>query len=483
MVASYVDERYAPVRAEVTEFDLPVRGTIPEWLDGRYLRNGPNPIAQVRPDEYNWFTGDGMVHGIRISGGRALWYRNRWVDSEVTSRALHRSAPPEHGRSPLHGPSANTNVIGFAGRTLALVEAGVACAELSYDLDTVDVCDFDGTVRGGYTAHPIEEPGTGELHAVSYHFGRGDTVLYTVIGPDGRLRRKLPIRVGGSPMMHAFSLTPDFVVIYDLPVTFDVRSAVTANIARPLRPFAALALSATIGRVRLPRPVLNRVPATRAGSFPYRWDHRYPPRVGLVPRRGDPTPMWLDVEPCYVFHPVNATSEGGKVVVDLVVHERVFDADRTGPSEGRPRLERWHLDPLVSSRVRRTRLGDENVEFPRFDERYTASLHHDCWLVVGSDDLSGEHRLVRSDRAHGIQAMRDFGPRSAVGEFVFHPEAPDSPEGHGVVMGLVTNLAENSTELRILDARTLEDQASIALPRRVPAGFHGNWVPDAAATL
>lgn len=284
-------------------------------------------------------------------------------------------------------------------------------------------------------------------------------------------------------MMHAFSLTPDFVVIYDLPVTFDVRSAVTANIARPLRPFAALALSATIGRVRLPPPVLNRVPATRAGSFPYRWDHRYPPRVGLVPRRGDPTPMWLDVEPCYVFHPVNAASEGGKVVVDLVVHERVFDADRTGPSEGRPRLERWHLDPLVSSRVRRTRLGDENVEFPRFDERHTASLHHDCWLVVGSDDLSGEHRLVRSDRAHGIQAMRDFGPRSAVGEFMFHPEAPDSPEGHGVVMGLVTNLAENSTELRILDARTLEDQASIALPRRVPAGFHGNWVPDAAATL
>ncbi|CAM2966371.1 carotenoid oxygenase family protein [Prescottella defluvii] len=483
MVASYVDERYAPVRAEVTEFDLPVQGAIPEWLDGRYLRNGPNPIADVRPDEYNWFTGDGMVHGIRLSGGRALWYRNRWVDSEVTSKALHRSAPPEQGRSPLHGPSANTNVIGFAGRTLALVEAGVACAELSYDLDTVDVCDFDGTVRGGYTAHPIEEPETGELHAVSYHFGRGDTVLYTVVGPDGRLRRKVPIRVGGSPMMHAFSLTRDYVVIYDLPVTFDVRSAVTANVARPLRPFAALALSATIGRVRVPGPVLNRLPPTRAGSFPYRWDSRYPPRVGLVPRRGDPTPLWLEVEPCYVFHPVNATSDDGKVVVDLVVHERVFDADRTGPSEGHPRLERWHLEPRVSNRVRRTRLGDEHVEFPRFDERFTTSLHHDCWLVVGSDDLSGEHRLIRSDRTRGVQAMRDFGPRSAVGEFVFHPEAPDAPEGHGVVMGLVSDLGLKSTELRILDARTLEDQASIALPQRVPAGFHGNWIPDTASAL
>lgn len=478
MATSFVDERYAPVRAEVTEFDLPVRGTIPDWLDGRYLRNGPNPIADMAPDEYNWFTGDGMVHGVRLSGGHALWYRNRWVDSEVTSAALHRPAPPERGRSPLHGPSANTNVIGFAGKTLALVEAGVACAELSYDLDTVDVCDFDGTVRGGYTAHPLVDPETGELHAVSYHFGRGDAVLHTVIGPDGRLRRRVPIRVGGSPMMHAFSLTRDYVVVYDLPVTFDVRSVVTAHVARPLRPLAALALGAAIGRVRVPGPVMDRLPSARAGSFPYRWNERYPARVGLIPRHGDPTPHWLEVEPCYVFHPVNAASADGRVVVDLVVHERVFDADRTGPSEGRPRLERWELNPRVSCRVRRTRLADEHVEFPRFDERFTASRHHDCWLVVGSDDLSGEHRLIRTDSTHGVAAMRDFGPHSSVGEFVFHPESPDSPEGHGVVMGLVTDLATSSTELRILDARTLEDRAAVALPQRVPAGFHGNWIPD-----
>ncbi len=139
MVASYVDERYALGARRGDRVRPSVRGTIPECLDGRYLRNGPNPIAQVRPDEYNWFTGDGMVHGIRISGGRALWYRNRWVDSEVTSRALHRSAPPEHGRSPLHGPSANTNSSASRGAHPRPVEAGVACAELSYDLDTVDV--------------------------------------------------------------------------------------------------------------------------------------------------------------------------------------------------------------------------------------------------------------------------------------------------------------------------------------------------------
>ena len=233
----------------------------------------------------------------------------------------------------------------------------------------------------------------------------------------------------------------------------------------------------------MPRPVLNRLPPTRAGSFPYRWDSRIRPASGRVPRHGDPTPLWLEVERCYVFHPVNATSDDGKVVVDLVVHERVFDADRTGPSEGRPRRSAG-IEPRVSNRVRRTRLGDEHVEFPRFDERFTTSLHHDCWLVVGSDDLSGEHRLIRSDRAHGVQAMRDFGPRSGGRESSCSTQAPDAPEGHGVVMGLVSDLGSKSTELQILDARTLQGSGVDRAARNgYPPVFHGNWIPDTASAL
>ncbi|HET6192143.1 MAG TPA: carotenoid oxygenase family protein [Trebonia sp.] len=35
-------------------------GSIPGDLDGRLLRVGPDPIA---PENYNWFTGNGIVHG------------------------------------------------------------------------------------------------------------------------------------------------------------------------------------------------------------------------------------------------------------------------------------------------------------------------------------------------------------------------------------------------------------------------------------
>src|SRR5262249_16818632 len=153
---------------ERTVLDLPVTGRIPEHLDGRYLRNGPNPAAEVDPAAYHWFLGDGMVHGIRIRDGRAEWYRNRWVRSPQVATALGESYDQDRGSAPLTGLGANTNVIGHAGRTLALMEGGWATQELTEELGTVGCHDFDGTLPGGYTAHPKRDPGTGELHAVSY---------------------------------------------------------------------------------------------------------------------------------------------------------------------------------------------------------------------------------------------------------------------------------------------------------------------------
>src|SRR5437764_4417827 len=91
---SYLRGNFAPVSDEVTAEDLPVSGRIPDELRGRYLRNGPNPV-EPDPATYHWFTGTGMVHGIRLEGGGARWYRNRFVRGDDTGS---------------FGP--NTNVIG-----------------------------------------------------------------------------------------------------------------------------------------------------------------------------------------------------------------------------------------------------------------------------------------------------------------------------------------------------------------------------------
>ena len=481
MTNRYLEGEFAPVEREYTLTDLEVAGTIPGYLDGRYLRNGPNPIGEIDPELYHWFVGDGMVHGIRIRDGKAEWYRNRWVRGPQTARALGETAPAGDFR--LSGIGANTNVIGHAGKTLALIESGVTNMELTDELDTVGACDFDGTLTGGYTAHPKRDPETGELHAVSYSMYRGNTVQYSVIGTDGKARRTVDIEVAGSPMMHDMSLTEKHVVFYDLPVTFDAAQAATMTVPRGLRLPARMLLSALIGKVRIPDPVSARQPrgSSTDRRFPYSWNPGYPARVGVMPRDGDNSDVrWFDVEPCYVFHPMNAYDDGDTVVLDVVRHPKMFDTEHLGPNEGPPTLDRWTVD-LADGKVRESRVDDRGQEFPRVDERLVGKRHRYGYAPTVGEGTSGNDVLLKHDLVGGNAQARSFGAQKALGEFVFHPSSPDAAEDDGVLMGYIYDRATDRSELAILDAQTLDDVASIKLPHRVPAGFHGNWVPTPAA--
>lgn len=479
----YLEGNFAPVTQEQTLTELAVTGSIPEHLDGRYLRNGPNPIREVDPAAYHWFMGDGMVHGVRLRDGRAEWYRNRWVRSPGAAATLGevRRDGRQH-RAGVEVLGANTNVMGHAGRTLALIEGGNATYELTDELDTVGPCDFDGTLPGGYTAHPKRDPATGELHAVSYFFCRGNTVQYSVIGTDGRARRTVDIDVTGSPMMHDFSLTRHHVVLYDLPVTFDTRQAARASVPPLLRRPAQLVLSAIIGRVRVPDPIaamaMSGVEAN--AGLPYRWDRTYPARVGVMPREGGNADVrWFDVEPCYVFHPLNAYDDGETIVLDVVRHPKMFDTDLHGPNEGSPTLDRWTVD-VNAGKVREDRLDDRPQEFPRIDERLVGRRHRYGYTPEVARGLEQGRVLFKHDLQRGQTTVREFGRSKEIGEFVFEPSAPDAAEDDGVLMGFVYDRAESRSDLMILDAAGLETLATVHLPVRVPNGFHGNWIPSSA---
>jgi len=97
--------------------------------------------------------------------------------------------------------------------------------------------------------------------------------------------------------------------------------------------------------------------------------------------------------------------------------------------------------------------------------------------VLGSDSL-----LLRHDFERGTCETRSFGPGAQLGEAVFVPQGDDAAEGDGWVLTLVYDAAQATSGLWILDAEDLagDPQAVIELPQRVPAGFHGNWVPDPA---
>ena len=76
----YLAGNYAAVESEVTAHDLAVVGEIPVELEGRWLRNGPNPESVGDPALHHWFLGTGMVHGVRLRGGKGRsGIRNRFV--------------------------------------------------------------------------------------------------------------------------------------------------------------------------------------------------------------------------------------------------------------------------------------------------------------------------------------------------------------------------------------------------------------------
>lgn len=163
----FLQGNFAPITVETTAFDLAVRGMIPEEFEGRLLRIGPNPIGMQRNEHFHWFTGTGMAHGLRLGGGKAEWYRNRFVIDGLNAPALDRPDLP----GPRNGTGfnvANTNVVDMGGRTYAIVEAGGLPVELTYALESVTRSNLGGSLDHGFVAHPKLDPGTGQLHAVTY---------------------------------------------------------------------------------------------------------------------------------------------------------------------------------------------------------------------------------------------------------------------------------------------------------------------------
>ena len=201
----------------------------------------------------------------------------------------------------------------------------------------------------------------------------------------------------------------------------------------------------------------------------------------MLPRAGTAADVrWLDVEPCYVFHAVNAYESGGQVVVEAVRHRRVFDADRLSPAESAPTLWRWTLDPARGV-VDERQLDDAVMEFPRMDDRFKGAPHRYSFAVSmrpGSCGVLAGPALVRHDARTGATEHHRFGPGRQTGEAVFVPRAPDAPEADGWLLSFVYDAADDRSALVVLDTADFGGPpvAEVRLPVRVPHGFQAGWI-------
>ncbi len=424
----------APVADEVDVFDLPVEGRIPDELHGQLIRNGPNPYdgAFTGATMLDWWVAPSMLHAIAIDGGRARWYRNRWVHNDAW--ATH------HRRSPLPGIGVNTNVnvIANGDRILALGE-GAPPVEIDRELNTIGAVTFDGALPNGMTAHPKLDPATGDLR-----FFRADwQEPYLQLGSVSRgqtVNHLRDVPLDRPVMMHDFATTERFDLVLDLNVVYD---------------FSLLE---------------HGVP------IPLRWDDEHRTRIGAVAKDGANT-IWFDIQPCFVQHVVNAYENGDLLVLDAVRYPhflRFDDARSTHTPNPLGVLWRFELD-LKTGSVVETQLDDRAVELPRIDDRRIGIEHRQLYAVEQPTDA--EMRGVRSyDLRTGEQDRFDVPPGDQNSEPVFVPSSIAGDRGWLLVC--VYRAERDATDVVVLDAFDLSapPEATIRLPRRIPAGFHGAWI-------
>jgi len=426
----WLRDNFAPTFEERTESDLKVIGQIPESLQGTLLRNGANPQSG---ESAHWFLGNGMLHGVRIEAGQAKWYRNRYVKTPLY---LKPDGDVMDGLGDMTMSAANTNVIHHAGKIMAL-EEGHWPFVVSNELETVGPNNYGGKLEGAMTAHPKICPETGELLAFSYGM-TPPYLTYLRASASGELLQTEQIEVPGATMIHDFNVTRNFVIFMDLPAVWNFEGMATTGL-----------------------PIL--------------WDESYGARLGVMPRNGgNADVVWYEIDPCYVFHPLNAYENGDKIVIDVC---RMDDTMKPG-SSAPPMLYRWTIDQ-ASGRVTETQLDDRVVDFPRVADAVVGLKHQFGYCAAFAGSAPYGEGLIKYDLEAGTSEYRHLdGGQASEAVFVKDPTA--SGEDGGFLLSYVYQPEIDQSEVLILNAQDMlgEPVARIQIPARVPAGFHGNWIGD-----
>ena len=214
------------------------------------------------------------------------------------------------------------------------------------------------------TAHPHVDPDTGGMAFFGYDVFGPPFLRYHELDATGTLVHSTEIEIPRATMQHDFGVTAGRVVFLDLPVVFDIDLAMGGS------------------------------------RMPFRWDPEAGARIGILDRGEEGTGVrWIGLDPCYVFHVMNAFDDGADVVLDVCRFEKTFDTE-PGQLVGSPlpTLERWRVDP-VQGRITITQLDDRAVEFPRIDDTLAGRPYRYgyCVEIDLTEDTESFEGLVRYD--------------------------------------------------------------------------------------
>lgn len=464
---------FQTLTTEVDVDALPVQGTIPDWLAGTLVRNGPALFDTPRRSYRHWFDGQAMLHRFSFEGG-VVSYANRALDTPASQsvRDQGRISFAEFATDPcasLFGrfftrfhrkPSANANVnvARMGNKYVALTETPIPVEFDPATLQTVGVVGYTDDLGGMVTtAHPHADPATGDLVSFTLAFGRRSE--YRLYRQAGGLRRGLfatvPADLPG--YLHSFAITERHVVLMIFPLVVNPLSFVLHG-----------------------RPFIEN----------YRWRPELGTRIVVIDSTSGEVRTDTTTAPCFAFHHINAYESGEQLVIDLcafpdasVIDALYVDKLRANRPVPVARPTRFTVTPATGD-VRIRQLTVEPLELPRIAYGSHNGRPYRYAYGCGSEDASGANfldQLVKLDVDTGqVQTWHAEGCHP--GEPVFVPAPGGAAEDDGVLLSVVLDVAAGISFLLVLDASTCTERARAAVPHAIPFGFHGQFTrPHGAA--
>lgn len=452
--------------SEFTLRNIPITGSMPSWLGGSLLRNGPAKF-EVGSTQFNhWFDGLAMLHAFSFAGGKVS-YANRFLRSSAWDAWQERGRIEysEFGTDPCRSifsgvssqslpipiiapvPNANVSIEHWAGRFRALTEMPVP---VRFDSTTLNTLGVDPGAAGQMgTAHPHHDPVTKERFSYeTVLVGKTGVNVYVEKGTSKRLLAFIP--QAKPRYMHSFSLTKRYVILFTQPFEVDPASFLSGTAKPIIEHFAWNSKEAATVKV------IDRVKGGVAASF--------------------------DISPFFVFHHINAyESSSSRIVLDVSGHtdasiinalylRNLRSADQRMP---RITIRRVSLD-MRSKRASISPLSDTDLELPRINyDHYNQKAYRYAYGIGQQGANSGfVDRLAKIDVKTGsAKFWRE--PGCYPGEPVFVPRPNATREDDGVVLSVVLDTNRGSSFLSIIEGSSFTERARARVPHIIPFGFHG----------
>ena len=466
--------------SQLTEDDYwieDIEGEIPRDLTGTLFRNGPGLFEIAGTPIRHPFDGDGMIAAFTFGNDGRVHFRNKFIRTEgfvqeqATGKMIYRGVfgtqrPGGWWKNAFDlrlKNIANTNVIYWGEKLLALWEAAEPHRLDPKTLETIGLDYLDGVLKTGdaFSAHPWVDPSC-ELDNnqpclvnFSIKTGLSSTITLFELNPDGKLLRRHSHTIPGFAFIHDFAITPHYAIFLQNAVSFN-----------PL-PF-----------------LFGFNGAGECVSF----QPSKPARLILIPR----TPPYdavktMEIQAGFVFHHGNAFESDGKVYLDSICYNSLpqiqpdtpyqsVDFDGLDPGQ----LWRFTIDP-ENQTIQRDLLESRACEFPTLhpdrvgrDYRYlyTSAAHNS----TGNAPLQA---ILKIELQTGERQIHSFAPRGFAGEPIFVPKPNGTKEDDGWILTLIYDAAHHRSDLVILDAQDLTQAiATLHLKSHIPYGLHGSWTAE-----